>query len=199
LSALGEALDKARHATDTHEVERAQATWWEIKQSFSALTDEVIGGQAWKALVLSELDFAPYLTRFDQESGLSLAERSDRIVHSHLHSYIPVMLNMYYQEHGAFPSGPDALARWAAQGGRWRINHVKGSDTETIRRWFVVPGADPDEVATSYVLVDFDPEENRWVLQSPRLPSGRVYRAVYRVEKDQHGHVHTRDEVETIE
>ena len=199
LSVLGEALDTARHAADMHELERAQTTWQEIKQTLGALVDEVTGGPPWEALALSEVDFAPYVAHCSSESGLSVEERADRIVHGHLHSYIPLMLSMYCQEHGTLPSGPEALARWAAQGGQWQIDHVRGSDTETIRHWFVVPGADPDQVVTSYTLVDSDAEQRRWVLQSPRLPSGRTYRATYRVEKDRRGRFDTRDEIQTIE
>jgi|GEM_PF-6407861 len=199
LSIVGEGLDTARHAADMHELERVQTTWQEIRQTLGALVDEVTGGSSWEALALSEVDFAPYLTHFDGESHVSPAERAGRIVHSHLHSYIPLMLNMYCQEQGTLPSGPEELARWAAQGGRWRIDHVRGSDTETIRRWFVVPGADPNQVVTSYTLVDSDVGEWRWVLESPRLPSGRAYRATYRVEKDRRGRFRTRDEIQIIE
>ncbi|MBN1363032.1 MAG: FecR domain-containing protein [Sedimentisphaerales bacterium] len=199
LFVVGEALDAARHAEDMQEVERAQTTWQQISQTFSAFVDEVTGGQAWEALALSELDFAPYLTRFDQERRLSLAERADRVVYARLHGYIPAVLNMYCQKHDALPANPEALARWATEGGSWRINHVRGSDTEIIRHWFIMPGVDPNQVVTSYALVDCDPEQGRWVLQSPRLPSGRMYRAVYRVEKDPRGSFHTREEIQAIE
>ncbi|MBN2132697.1 MAG: FecR domain-containing protein [Sedimentisphaerales bacterium] len=184
LSTLGEALDKARHAADMHELERVQAAWQETEQIFGALADEVAKGQPWEALVLSELDFAPYVARFTDESNLTVEERADRIVHSHLQGYIPALLGMYCQEHGVLPDGLEALARWATQGGQWRIDHVRGDDTETVRRWFVVPGADPDQVVTSYTLVDTESTQDRWVLQGPRLPSGRMYRAVYDVEKN---------------
>ena len=201
LSTLGEALDKARHAADMHELERVQAAWQETEQIFGALRDEVAtGGQAWEALVLSELDFAPYTARFADESNLTVEERADRIVQSHLQAYIPALLNMYCHEHNALPHGPEALARWATQGGQWRIDHVRGSDTEIIRRWFVVPGADPDQVVTSYTLLDSESTQDRWVVQSPRLPSGRTYRAVYHVQKSETGRLTIRErDVQAIE
>jgi hypothetical protein len=203
LAVFGEALDTARRAEDMHELERVERTWQEIERAFTALANEVTNDRdtegPWQALGLTKVDFAPYVAYCSGESGLSLEERADRVVDRNLNAYIPSLLRLYHEEHRALPSGPEALVRWAAKGGRWRMDHVRGSDTEIIRRWFVVPGADPDLVVTSYTLVDSDSDRDRWVIQSPRLSSGRSYKAVYRVERDTRGRFHIRQDVQAVE
>lgn len=203
LAVFGEALDTARRAQDLHELERVGQTWQEIERAFDALVEEVTNDkdtqEPWQALALTKVDFAQYIAYCRSENALSLEQRADRIVGRNLNAYIRSMLQLYYEEHGTLPSGPEVLARWATRGGQWQINHIRSSHTETIRRWFVVPGDDPAQVLTSYTLVDSDSERGRWVMQSPRLPSGRIYRAVYRVERDTRGQFHVRQDVQAVE
>ncbi|UCG59851.1 MAG: FecR domain-containing protein [Phycisphaerales bacterium] len=203
LAVIGEALDTVRRAEDMHELERLVRTWPQIERSLIALADEVANDKdtqgPWQALALTKLDFAPYIAYCSGESGLSLEQRVDRIVERNLNAYIPSVLSFYCKEHSGLPSGLEALARWAPRGGRWQIDHIRGGDAEVIRRWFVVPGADPDQVVTSYTLVDSESGQGRWVIQSPRLPSGRIYKAVYNVERDGRGQFQIRHDVQAVE
>ena len=49
----------------------------------------------------------------------------------------------------------------------------------------MIPGDDPDEVATSFRLIESGPEMVRWVVQTPVLPDGRQYLVTYRyIEAD---------------
>jgi hypothetical protein len=57
------------------------------------------------------------------------------------------------------------------------------TDHDLVRRLFVVPGDDPDRIATSYEVIRSD--KDALVLRTPVLPNGKRLAATYRVEEDQ--------------
>ena len=205
-------------AQDLHRIEEAQAKYAEARDHLEAIIEELESGesQAPGSLLLQRDDLEPYLDVFAREAALSADGRAAKVVHDNLKFYLRSLLRMNYQMAGCWPKkGGEALEPYtvvdgkpsrpltfeeccaAAPGQPWQINHIRGTDVERVRRLFVVPGEDPDEVTTSYQVVRSDDQEGVFVLRTPVLPDGTQLEATYRVTGQQRGRVSV--DVEVVE
>jgi len=133
-------------------------------------------GSAKRATKLAQADLHAYQEVLVQKAEMSVADHIAKIVRENLHC-ISSLLFLYCCENGEFPPSIEQLAEWAA-GESWQIDHIR-SGSEQARRLFVIPGDDPDAVTTSFRLIEGEPEESRWVVQTPVLPDGRQYLIIY--------------------
>ena len=169
----------AVNAQDAHRIEDAQAKYREARDLLATLIKEQDAAGKSAPVRIGRDDLAAYLDAFEKEAALTPAERSVKVVHENLEWYMCSLLSTYYRKNQMFPAGPAQLAEWAPGEG-WQINHIQSSDTDRVRRLFVVPGDDPDKVTTSYELVRSDEKEGVWVLRTPALADGKRLQATYR-------------------
>lgn len=189
-----EIYKKAIDAQDFHQIEAAQAGYAEARDLTRLLMDELGGktpttgaapGTASPenlALRLAGDDLEPYFDVFAKEAALTPAERSVGIVRHNLRYYLPSIMKNYYKANNTPPPSAENLAQWAPLG-KWQINHIRSTDTERVRRLFVVPGDDPDKVKSSYTFTRMDEQERTAVLLTPVLANGKRLEATYRTDK----------------
>ena len=156
-------------------------------------------GEGVPAVKLQPSDVLPYQEAMARKAALSPQELSAQVVRSNLKYYVNSLLGEYYRDHDRFPPAENEMATQA--GGeanpplptfaQWagnlksdaRINYVDcATDHDLVRHFFVVPGDDPQQKATSYEVVRSDKEV--LILRTPVLADGKRLEATYRVERD---------------
>ncbi|HDZ68801.1 MAG TPA: hypothetical protein ENH43_00055 [Phycisphaerales bacterium] len=172
-------------AQDLHRIGEAQAKYGEARDLIAAVIEELDSGagsqnKASSVPGLGRDDLYPYLEVMEKEAAMTPDERSVKVVRDNLEFYIASLLKYYYKHNKAFPETLEELARWAPTD-RWRINYISSEDKEVVRRLFVVPGDNPDEVITSYKLIRAG--KKKWVIQTPTLPNGKRFKATYQLNK----------------
>lgn len=194
---------EAIKAQDLHQFESAQARFAEARDMMKKISDASDASKNGAG----PQDLAPYVETFAKEAARNPAERTERIVRDNLKQYISTIIGEYYDKYHTLPTAQksddpavptfDEVAMGKA-GLRFQINHIKSSDTQRVRRVFVIPGEDSDKVATSYKVVKRDPKAGVMVLETPPLAGGKRLQATYTLTK-QGNYSYFKGEVKTID
>jgi hypothetical protein len=188
-------------AQDLHRIEDALKKYALARDLAAGIVNDLErgAGEGVRAVKLQASDVRPYQEAMAKKAALSPQELSVQVVRSNLKYYVNSLLGEYYRDHDRFPptdkeiaaqAGGEAnpalpsFAQWAKNlKSDSRINYVDcATDHDLVRRFFVVPGDDPEQKATSYQVVRSD--KGAFVLRTPVLADGKRLEATYRVERD---------------
>jgi hypothetical protein len=185
-------------ARDMHQFEEAKKQYALARDLADALMQDIErhAGEGVNAVKLQPSDVEPYRDAMAKKAAVSVQDLTEQVVKDNLQSYVAYALSGYYTEHDRFPPGEHEAAAQPATAKPLptfeqfcknppefgTINGVTNANRDLVRRWFVVPGDNPEKKATSYEVVSSG--KDSLVLRTPVLPSGNRFEATYKVGED---------------
>lgn len=187
-------------ARDLHQLEEAHRQYILARDQAAALVQDLERGtgQGIGAVKLQPIDVRPYQEAMAKKAAVAPQDLGEQVVRSSLEFYLSILLGHYYADHDRFPpSETEAKAESRGETAAkrptfeqfcqnppkgWSADYFRDTDRDLIRRWFVVPGDDPNQKATSYEVVRSG--KDALVLRTPVLANGKRLEATYEVADD---------------
>ncbi|MFA6240598.1 MAG: FecR domain-containing protein, partial [Candidatus Hydrogenedentales bacterium] len=131
---------QAVDAQDFHRVDEAVAKYHEAWDELDVrMLSFGLPFTTLQGLLVGPEDFRPYVEAFSELADLDATGLSVRIVRENLEWYVSSVLDNQFREEKTLPTDLPAFVKETLSK-NWQTNHIRSSDTERVKRLFVVPG-----------------------------------------------------------
>jgi hypothetical protein len=191
---------KADREEVLYRFDSAQSEYAKTRDLFAETMKDLADPQKSGGLTLKPDALAPYQDHFAEKASLGAGERAVHVVWKNLDSRLPHVLGRYYAgffvplnegESWQTPEGwmklmnkrldPPQRLDFEECAREFPGKFLVGNE-ECIRRYFHIPGEDPEKTLTSFEIVRRDGGDGVITIRTPVLPNGKRLEATYRAK-----------------